>query len=278
MSLKRRRLILMGLISAAACLSAILALFNWPSRGRDAAVVEESPSDMRGEDITTSPTLDKFNQGEGEVDVSAMTRMKLPQPRYRSSVSIEEALLLRRSIREYEDKPITMEQLSQLLWAAQGITFPDDGFRTAPSAGATYPLEVYVVVKDGGVEDLEAGIYHYLPDTHEIELVKRGDYSVELMRASWNQGWVRDAAINLVINAVYQRTMRRYGGRGERYVHMEVGHVGQNVYLQCISLGLACVVIGAFDDGWVKRIVGGVGEPLYIIPIGVKKGGYRFQT
>jgi len=216
----------------------------------------------------------KLNHEEA-VDTSTLKRLKLPEPSYKSPVSIEEALLLRRSIREYEDEPLTLQQVSQLLWSAQGITLPTYGFRTAPSAGATYPLEVYVVVKERGVRELEAGIYHYLPKSHELELVKLGDYSVELMRAALDQEWVRDAAINFVINAVYERTTRRYGDRGIRYVHMEVGHVGQNVYLQCISLGLACVVIGAFYDEEVKRIVGGIGEPLYIIPIGVKPGGWR---
>lgn len=251
MPLRRRQVLFIGLASAAAaCLSALLALFGGV----------------------------KFNREESEVTTPAMVRVKLPEPSYKSEVSIEETLLLRRSIREYEDKPITLEQLSQLLWAAQGITLPSYGFRTAPSAGATYPLELYVVVKEGGVRDLDAGIYHYIPREHALELEKAGDYSADLMKASLNQEWVGDAAVNLVINAVYERTARRYGDRGERYVHMEVGHVGQNVYLQCISLGLACVVIGAFYDDWVKKVVGGIGEPLYIIPIGVKKGGYKFQA
>ena len=201
--------------------------------------------------------------------MKAERRIKLPEPSYESGVSIEKAILLRRSRREYRDEPITLRQLSQLLWAAQGITESRYGFRTVPSAGATYPLEVYVVVKSGGVKGLEAGIYHYLPKTHEIELVKLGDYSRELMKASLDQEWVGAAPINLVINAVYERTTRHYGDRGVRYVHMEVGHLGQNIYLQCISLGLACVVVGAFYDEEVKRIVGGVGEPLYVIPVAV---------
>ena len=217
--------------------------------------------------------LNFFTRESGEVRETevARVRLKLPEPSYKSPVSIEEAILVRRSIREYADKPLTLKQLSQILWAAQGITERRWGFRAAPSAGATYPLEVYVVVKGGGVEDLDPGIYHYLPASHEIELVKPGDYSRDLMRAALGQEWVLEAAVNLVINAVYERTTRRYGERGYRYVYMEVGHVGQNIYLQCVSLGLACVVIGAFYDDEVKRIVGGIGEPLYIIPVGVKK-------
>ena len=245
----RRRVFLIGLGSL---VIAVLALLIAPFRLKI----------FREEDVRK----DELRGGE---------RMKLPEPSYKSQVSIEEAILRRRSIREYEPEPITLSQLSQILWAAQGITQKSTGFRAAPSAGATYPLEVYVVVKEGGVKDLPAGVYHYLPSSHELELVKLGDYTVDLMKAALGQGWVGDAAINLVINAIYERTTRRYGDRGIRYVHMEVGHVGQNVYLQCISLNLACVVIGAFYDEEVKKIVGGMGEPLYIIPVGVKIGGWR---
>lgn len=203
-------------------------------------------------------------------------KIKLPQPSYRSEISIEEALKRRRSIREYEDRPLTIKHVSQLFWAAQGVTKPDPwlragGFKTAPSAGATYPLEVYMIVKEGGVEGLEAGIYHYLPKTHEIELLKKGDYSRDLMKAALDQEWVGAAPINMVITAIYERTTGRYGDRGIRYVHMEVGHVGENVYLQCVSLGLGCVVIGAFYDDQVKEILGVDEAPLYIIPIGFRK-------
>ncbi|MEM4191523.1 MAG: SagB/ThcOx family dehydrogenase, partial [Nitrososphaerota archaeon] len=117
--------------------------------------------------------------------------------------------------------------------------------------------------------------YHYLPREHELEVVKRGDYSRELMSACLDQEWVREAAINIVITAIYERTTDRYGERGKiRYVHMEVGHVGQNIYLQCVSLGLGCVVIGAFYNEEVKKILGVNEEPLYVIPVGVKKGGW----
>jgi len=203
-------------------------------------------------------------------------KIKLPQPSYKSKTSIEEALKRRRSIREYEDKPLTIKHVSQLFWAAQGVTKPDPwlragGFKTAPSAGATYPLEVYMVVKKGGVEGLEPGIYHYLPKTHEIELIKKGDYSKELMKAALDQEYVEAAPVNMVITAIYERTTGRYGDRGIRYVHMEVGHVGENIYLQCVSLGLGCVVIGAFHDAQVKEILGVDEAPLYIIPIGFRK-------
>ena len=217
----------------------------------------------------------KFNVEE-DVRRGALMRIRLPEPAYKSEVSIEEALKSRRSRRSYQDKPLTLKHVSQLLWAAQGVTKRDfmlryGGFKTAPSAGATYPLEVYVVVKEGGVEELEPGIYHYLPKDHEIELIKKGDFSDQLTKASLGQEWVKDAAINLVITAIYERTTGRYGERGIRYVHMEVGHVGENVYLQCESLGLGCVVIGAFYDDEVKKILGVDEAPLYIIPVGFRK-------
>ncbi|MEN2975447.1 MAG: SagB/ThcOx family dehydrogenase [Candidatus Caldarchaeales archaeon] len=202
-------------------------------------------------------------------------RVVLPPPRYDSEVSVEHALRVRRSIRDYEDRPLTLQQVSQLVWAAQGITEKRYGLKTAPSAGGTYPLEVYVVVKRGGVDGLREGIYHYLPMEHVLELIKSGDYSGELMEACLDQEWVREASINIVITAIYERTTWRYGERGRiRYVHMEVGHVGQNIYLQCVSLGLGCVVIGAFYDDSVKRILGVDEEPLYVIPVGVKKDGW----
>lgn len=214
----------------------------------------------------------KFNAEAGlEAEVGVLKRLKLPKPRYSSETSVEEAILKRRSIREYRDEPLSYEEVAQLLWAAQGITEPRWGFRAAPSAGATYPLEVYVVVKEGGVEGLDAGIYHYIPRRHELEMIREGDYSRELMAACLDQEWVGDAAINLVITAIYERTTWRYGERGRRYVHMEVGHVGENVYLQCVSLGLGCVVIGAFYDEEVKRVLGVEEEPMYVIPVGVLK-------
>lgn len=202
-----------------------------------------------------------------------LARVILPPPRYDSDVSVEHALMVRRSVREYEDKPLTLDQVSQLAWAAQGITNKRYGFRTAPSAGATYPLEVYIIVKKDGVIGLSEGIYHYLPREHILELIKSGDYSRELMRACLDQEWVASAAINIVITAIYERTTWRYGERGKvRYVHMEAGHVGQNIYLQCVSLQLGCVVVGAFYDEEVKKILAVEEEPLYVIPVGVKRG------
>lgn len=193
--------------------------------------------------------------------------IKLPEPRFKGPVSVEEALLKRRSVREYKDEPLTLAEVSQLLWAAQGVTDPR-GFRTAPSAGALYPLELYLVV--GRVEGLSVGVYRYVPDGHYLLRVADGDRREELAAAALGQAYVRDAPIDLVLSAVTERTTSRYGYRGVRYVHMEAGHVGQNVHLQAVSLGLGTVMIGAFTDEQVKQVVGLPKEevPLYIMPVG----------
>ena len=195
--------------------------------------------------------------------------ISLPEPRYESDFSVEESLLERRSTRSYSDESLTMEEVSQLLWAAQGITSPS-GYRTAPSAGALYPLEVYIVV--GNVEELAPGIYRYLPENHELESIAEGDIREELADAALSQSSVRDGAVSVVITAIYERTTGKYGERGIRYVHIEVGHAAQNICLQAAAMGLGVVTVGAFDDGDVAELLGLAADekPLYIIPAGRK--------
>ena len=197
------------------------------------------------------------------------TTFKLPEPRLQSEVSIEEALLRRRSVREYASVPLTLDQVSQLLWAAQGITSRWGG-RTAPSAGALYPLELYVAV--GNVENLAPGVYKYRPERHELVKISNEDARGELAKAALGQGWVKEGAIDIVIAAVYERTTKKYGDRGVRYVHMEAGHAAQNIYLQAVALDLGIVTVGAFLDDRVKSIVGMPEDevPLYVIPVGRK--------
>jgi len=180
---------------------------------------------------------------------------------------VEEALGARRSIRDFENVPISLADISQLLWAAQGITH-FDGLRTAPSAGALYPLEAYAVV--GIVSDLRAGVYRYRPDGHELERIAEGDRREQLCYAALSQSAVHNAAVVIVLTAVYERTTGKYGQRGNRYVHMEIGHTAENVCLQAITLGLGTVVIGAFEDHRVKTILNLPREqdPLYLVPIG----------
>jgi SagB-type dehydrogenase family enzyme len=196
-------------------------------------------------------------------------RVKLPTPRYRSDASIEEALLRRRSVREYSKSALSLMEVSQLLWAAQGIT-GENGSRTTPSAGALFPLEVYLVV--GLVKSLSSGIYKYEPRGHELTLVVSGDKREDLYRATLEQESVRDGAAAIIIAAVYERVTQKYGERGTQYVHMEAGHAAQNVYLQASSLDLGTVVVGAFQDERVKKVLQMPAEesPLYIMPVGRK--------
>ncbi|MBK3333375.1 SagB/ThcOx family dehydrogenase [Persephonella atlantica] len=198
-----------------------------------------------------------------------MEILPLPEPVFDSSYSIEKALLNRRSLREFSDKPLNLKEISQLLWAAQGITH-FEGFRTAPSAGALYPLEIYAVC--GNVNKLPSGIYHYNPFRHEIVLKKGGDFREELFHASLGQEWVKDCAVCFVITGVYDKTTRKYGSRGIRYVDMEAGHAAQNLLLQATALGIGGVTIGAFYDNQVRKIldVGADEFPLYLIPSGKK--------
>jgi SagB-type dehydrogenase family enzyme len=206
------------------------------------------------------------------------TIIKLPSPQLKGKVSLEETILRRRSVRRYRREPLDLPQLSQILWSAQGIT-GTRGFRAAPSAGATYPLEIFVVVGKQGVtvseakqapEELQAGIYHYEADSHSLSLHKPADLRPDLARATLNQKFIIDAPVDIVICALYHRTSYRYGRRGERYVHIEVGHAGENIHLQAVALGLATVEVGAFDDEEVRKVLG-VDEqikPLYIMPVG----------
>lgn len=196
--------------------------------------------------------------------------IKLPEPRYDSKISIEKALLERRSIRDYRNEPLALAEVSQLLWAAQGVTDKEKGLRTAPSAGALYPLELYVAV--GNISELSNGVYKYKPEGHKLKRIAEGDKRIELYNAALSQSAVKDAAVVIIFSAVYERTTEKYGERGERYVHIETGHAAENVYLQAVSLNLGTVVIGAFDDNEIKKIANMEDEeqPLYLMPVGRK--------
>ena len=183
-------------------------------------------------------------------------------------MSVEEAIKLRRSVREFSDHPLTMNLISQLLWSGQGITA---GFkRAAPSAGATYPLTLYLVVGEGGVEEIPSGIYEYIPDSHSLSRIKGGDFRSEIATACLNQTFIAEAPVSIVIAANYERTTRRYGERGIRYVHMEAGHAGENIYLQAVALRLGTVAVGAFQDDDLHHVMELPEEeaPLYVMPVG----------
>ncbi len=200
-----------------------------------------------------------------------MMTINLPQPKYDGITSVEKALRDRRSIREFNNMPLTLTEVSQLLWAAQGITESKEGLRTSPSAGALYPLEVYVVA--GNVNDLFAGIYKYKPQGHELLQFVEGDKRIELYNVALRQSSITEAAACIVFSAVYERTSVKYGERTERYIHIEIGHAAQNVFLQAEALNLGTVVIGAFYDDKVNKVMGmsEKEKPLYIMPVGRKK-------
>lgn len=197
-------------------------------------------------------------------------RTSLPPVESKGEHSLEEAIQLRRSVREFGRRTLALEDLSQLLWAAQGIT-ARGGFRAAPSAGALYPLELYVVA--GNVERLSAGVYRYRPKTHELVHMTSGDLRRPLASAALGQSAVRRAPAMLVIASVYKRTTGKYGQRGRRYAHIEVGHVAQNVYLQAAARRLGTVLVGAFNDEEVQDVLGlpPDHEPLGLMPVGRKR-------
>ncbi|MGD9042592.1 MAG: SagB/ThcOx family dehydrogenase [Desulfobacterales bacterium] len=193
--------------------------------------------------------------------------IQLPEPRHDGEVSVEHALRMRRSVRSYADDPLDISDISQILWSAQGITSAR-GFRTAPSAGALYPLELYLIA--GNIISLAPAIYRYKPKDHSLLRIVSGDRRSELSHAALRQGSIRKAPAVLLFCAVYERTTGKYGQRGIRYAHMEVGHAAQNACMQAIALGLNTVVIGAFRDAEVKKIADLAAEeqPQYLVPIG----------
>jgi SagB-type dehydrogenase family enzyme len=189
--------------------------------------------------------------------------IKLPNPILKGNKSLEECIYERESVRKFQDIPIEIEKVSQILWAAQGKKGQK---RMVPSAGATYPLEIYVTLKNNG-------FFHYDVQNHVLCLITEEDISNRLAEESWNQRFIEEAYLNILICAVYSRTTKRYRDRGIRYVYMEVGHCAQNIHLEAISLGLVSVPIGAFQDKGLKKVMKLPTniEPLYIIPIGYPK-------
>jgi SagB-type dehydrogenase family enzyme len=186
--------------------------------------------------------------------------LKLPNPLLKGTKSLEECIYERESVRKYQDKEIEIDKISQILWAAQGKKGQK---RTVPSAGATYPLEIYVTLKN-------KGYFHYDFKNHVLELITEANICENLAKESWNQKFIEEAYMNILICADYSRTTQRYGERGIRYVYMEVGHCAQNIHLESIAMGLVSVPIGAFQDDAVREVMKLPTHlvPLYIIPIG----------
>jgi SagB-type dehydrogenase family enzyme len=201
--------------------------------------------------------------GCGQTTASPGIReIALPKPSTEEGMSLSAAIAKRRSVREFTAQKLTLEQISQLAWAAQGITDPVREYRTSPSAGATYPLELYLFTAEG--------VFHYVPKGHKLIQVREEDLRRDLSVAALGQDFVRRAPLDFVITAVYARTSAKYGDRAERYVHMEVGHVAQNILLQAVALGLGAVPVGALHEQGVSDLLDlPSGEtPLYIVPVG----------
>jgi SagB-type dehydrogenase family enzyme len=191
--------------------------------------------------------------------------VQLPAPLLHGGMSLEETLAKRESTRNFSSKPLTPSEISQVLWAAQGIT-RNWGGRATPSAGALYPLELYLVLREG--------LFHYMPRTHQLIRVSDQNVIDDLSSAALGQECVSGSPAIVVITAVYERMERKYGRRGERYVKIEAGHAAQNIHLQAVSLGLGSVPVGAFNDDQVRKVLSlpANHEPLYLIPLGhIKK-------
>jgi SagB-type dehydrogenase family enzyme len=209
----------------------------------------------------TSPTSEPSTQDDLEPAVMINT-IPLPQPDLFGGMPLEEALSNRRSTRGFQDTPLTDAHIGQLLWAAQGITHPS-GLRTAPSAGALYPLEIYAATQDG--------LFHYRPHTHSLEKLLEHDPRPALYQAALRQNPVLEAPLVIVISAVFERTAQKYGeARTPQYVYLEAGHAAQNILLQAVALELGAVPIGAFHEDQVSDALSLAPDqtPLYLIPVG----------
>jgi SagB-type dehydrogenase family enzyme len=205
--------------------------------------------------------------GSTAMGQDAGDRVALPPPVLAGEVSLEEALGRRRSVRDFAPASLPLADLAQMLWAAQGVT-DSDGYRTAPSAGALYPLELYVAA--GDVDGLAPGVWRYRPASHELVAGRAGDPRAALAAAALHQDWIGDASAVIVVAGVVPRTARKYGRRARRYVHVEVGHAAQNVALQCAARDLGTTMVGAFDDEAVRDVLGlpADHEPFALLPVG----------
>ena len=201
--------------------------------------------------------------------------MKIKLAVARPDKQLNNLLEKRHSCRSFSPNPLKIDDLASILWAAGGKKFDavTGASRTIPSAGATYPLELYIIVGNGGVDNLKDGIYHYLIEEHSLEIVTEGDKRQALAGACLGQDYIAEAPVSLVITGITGRTAARYGERAQRYCFMEAGHACQNIYLYVTDLGLGTVEVGAFFDKRVASVLGlDQNEiPLIVMPIGYAK-------
>lgn len=202
----------------------------------------------------------------------AVEEIHLPPPSYEGKVTVEQALKARRTHRSFKVRPLSLKQLSQILWGAYGVTSTVSGcnMKTAPSAGALYPIDIYAVVGKGGVATLAPGVYHYSPERHSLTCTKGGDQRAALAQHALHQMWMAEAPVVIVITGDYVRCTGKYGRRGVTYTHIEAGHVGQNVFLQAEATGLKAGIVGAFENDRIIKALGisATHDPLSIMPVG----------
>ncbi|MBU0514155.1 MAG: SagB/ThcOx family dehydrogenase [Proteobacteria bacterium] len=196
----------------------------------------------------------------------------LPQQTYTGRMTVAYALKVRRTIRSFKATPLSLKQLAQILWAGYGIT-AGPIFKTVPSAGATYPLDLYAVVGQNGVKDLPAGVYHYRPGKHDLKRVKAGDLRADVAGAAWFQKWMAQAPVMIVITGEYGRTTWKYAARGRVYVHVEAGCVAQSIFLMVQDMGLAAGIVGAMRVNTIRDRLGlpDKHQPLLVMPLGHRK-------
>jgi SagB-type dehydrogenase family enzyme len=192
-------------------------------------------------------------------------KYKLDAVQIKGGMPLWEAIYHRRSIRNFKSDPMTKNVLSQLLWATQGITHEAVGFefRAAPSAGALYPVETYLVIHN--IEEIEPGIYHYNVQNHELEQLEKGDFRESSARAALDQDMAFSANVVFIWTAVFQRSKWKYDQRAYRYVYLDAGHIAQNLALAAVSLNLGTCQIGALYDDEVNKLIGIDGEEESVI-------------
>ena len=204
--------------------------------------------------------------------LSTAAEISLPKPSFKGTVTVEEALKARRTHRSFISRGLTLKQFSQVLWGAYGVSAREYGYslKTAPSAGALYPLDLYAIVGDGGVENLTPGVYHFRPENHTLMLLKEGDLRTQVARGSLRQMWMAEAPFMLAITGECARSSKKYGRRGVTYTHIEAGHVDQNIILQAEAIGLKAGIVGAFDNKRVSKTmeIPSSRDPLLIMPVG----------
>jgi SagB-type dehydrogenase family enzyme len=206
-------------------------------------------------------------------EYESASKVKLPTPDF-EGLSVEEAIRKRRSERYFADKPMTLEQLAQMLLSAGGITYSSNGwdFRAAPSGGALYPMEIYVIALNVGT--LANGLYHFQVSDNTLELIKEGDFGRQIHKASNEQEAVGTSPVTLILTARFDRSTVKYGDRGYRYIYIEAGAICENIYLEATSLGLGTVAVGAFHDDALNRLleIDGINEAaLLVMPVGIPR-------